>query len=106
MYTLTNTDASKILCPNVGPWGPFGLVRLLSNGYETDNLPAYNRFHELHGWRLLTMEQQAAEAAYGWHSAWNGPHPTSGQIAATASVTVSFKPLLSLMTAGKFLPLR
>ena len=107
MYTLTNTDASKILCPAVGPWGPFGLVRLLSNGYETDNIPAYNRFHELHGWRLLTTEQQAAEAPYGWHSAWNGtPHPTPGQIAANASVTCSFKPLLSILTAGKMLPLR
>jgi hypothetical protein len=106
-YNLTNTDASKILCPAVGPWGPFGLVRLLSSGCEVDNLPAYNRFHELHGWRLMTTEQQAAEAVYGWHSASNGtPHPTPGQIPAGASITVSFKPLLSLFTAGKFLPLR
>jgi hypothetical protein len=106
-YTLTNTDATKILCPAVGPWGPFGLVRLLSNGCETDNFPAYNRFHELHGWRLLTTEQQAAEAVYGWHSAWNGTtHPTPGQLPPGASITCSFKPLLSLFTAGKFLPLR
>ncbi len=53
------------------------------------------------------MEQQASEAVYGWHSAWNGtPHPSPGQIAAGDSITVSFKPLLSLFTAGKSLPLR
>lgn len=52
----------------------------------------------------MTSEQQAAEAVYGWHSEWNGtPHPTSGQIAAGDSVTVSFKPMLSLFTAGKSL---
>jgi hypothetical protein len=107
MYTLTNTDGSKILCPAVGPWGPFGLVRLLSNGTEIDNIPSYHRFHELHGWRLLTTEQQAAEAVYGWHSAANGtPHPTPGQLPASASITCSFKPLLSILTAGKMLPLR
>ena len=106
-YTLTNPDASKILCPAVGPWGPWGLVRLLSNGVELDNIPAMNRFMELHAWRLLTTEQQAAEAVYGWHSAWNGTtHPTPGQIPAGASITVSFKPLLSILTAGKMLPLR
>ena len=106
-YTLTNTDASKILCPAVGPWGPWGLVRLLSNGVELDNIPAMNRFMELHAWRLLTTEQQAAEGVYGWHSAWNGTtHPTPGQIPAGASITVSFKPLLSILTAGKMLPLR
>ena len=107
MYTLTNTHATAPLCPTVGPWGPFGLMRLLSNGCEVDNFPAYNRFHELHAWRLMTMEQQASEAVYGWHSAWNGtPHPSPGQIAPGASITVSFKPLLSLFTAGKSLPLR
>ena len=53
------------------------------------------------------MEQQASEAVYGWHSAWNGtPHPAPGQIAAGDSITVSFKPLLSLFCAGKSLPLR
>ena len=53
------------------------------------------------------MEQQAAEAVYGWHSAWNsGPHPSPGQIPAGASITVSFKPLLSIFNSGKFLPLR
>ena len=64
MYTLTNTHATAPLCPTVGPWGPFGLMRLLSNGCEVDNIPAYNRFHELHAWRLLTMEQQASESVY------------------------------------------
>jgi hypothetical protein len=53
------------------------------------------------------MEQQASEAVYGWHSAWNGtPHPSPGQIAAGDSITVSFKPLLSLLCAQKSLPLR
>ena len=53
------------------------------------------------------MEQQANEAVYGWHSAWNTtPHPGPGQIAAGASITVSFKPLLSMFCAGKSLPLR
>ena len=107
VYTLRNTSATAILCPTCGPHGPFGLVRLLSNGVETDFQPAYNRFHELHGWRLMTQEQQASEAIYGYHSAWNGtPHPTPGQLAAGASITVSFKPLLSLFTSGKALPLR
>ncbi len=107
VYTLRNTSNTAILCPTCGPHGPFGLERLLSNGVETDFQPAYNRFHELHAWRSLTQEQQAAEAIYGWHSAWNGtPHPTPGQLAAGASITVSFKPLLSLFTSCKALPLR
>ncbi len=63
MYTLTSTHATAPLCPTVGPWGRW-LIRLLSNGCETDNIPAYNKFHELHAWKLLTTEQQASESDY------------------------------------------
>ncbi len=53
------------------------------------------------------MEQQGSEAVFGYHSAWNNsPHPCPGQLAAGQSITVSFKPMLSLFTAGKSLPLR
>ncbi len=105
-YTLQNTGAG-FLAPVCGPWGPFGMVRLLCNSVEIDRIDWYNRFHELHGWRLLTMEQQAAEGVYGWSSAWTGtPHPNPGILPANASVTVSFKPLLSLFTSGKALPSR
>ena len=62
VYTLRNTHATQILCPTDGPHGPFGLVRCLGSGVEVDFIPAYNRHHELHGWRLLTGEQQASEA--------------------------------------------
>ena len=111
MYTLTNNAAAdataKNLCPAVGPWGPWGLVRLLSNGVELDNIPLYHRFHQMHGWNLLTQEQQYAESVYGWHSAWDGdPHPQPGFLSPGASVTVSHKLLLSLFTSGKMLPLR
>ena len=106
VYTIQNTGAGN-LCPSCGPHGPFGLVRLLSGGCELDNLPSYNRHHELHGWRLLTMEQQAAEGVYGWASAWplqtvagNTPHPNQGFISPQANLTVSFKPLLSIFTSG------
>ena len=107
MYTLTNTHATAPLCPTVGPWGPWGLMRLLSNGVELDSIPNMARHQELFAWRLLTTEQQASEGVYGWHSAWNGtPQPAPGQLAAGDSITVSFKPMLSLFTAGKSLPLR
>ena len=113
VYTIQNTSANANLCPSCGPHGPFGLVRLLSGGVELDNIPMYHRHHELHGWRLLTMEQQAAEAVYGWASAWplqtvagNTPHPNQGFLSPGASLTVSFKPLLSIFTSGKAIPCR
>ncbi len=53
VYTLQNTGTAA-LCPTVGPWGPFGLVRLLSGGVELDNQDRYHRFHELHSWRLFS----------------------------------------------------
>jgi hypothetical protein len=59
------------------------------------------------------MEQQAAEAVYGWASAWplqtvvtNTPHPNQGFLSPGASLTVSFKPILSVFTSGKALPMR
>lgn len=62
---------------------------------------------------MLTMEQQAAEGVYGWASAWplqtvagNTPHPNQGFISPNASLTVSFKPFLSVFTSGKAIPLR
>ena len=113
VYTIQNTDANANLCPSCGPWGPFGLVRLLSGGVELDNIPMYHRHHELHGWRLSTMEEQAKEGVFGWASAWtnqtvagNTPHPNQGYLAPTASLTVSFKPLLSVFTSGKAIPCR
>ena len=64
-FVVTNTHASNSLAPAVGPWGVWGQVRLLSGGVELDNLPYYSRFHQMHGWHLLTMEQQYAEAVFG-----------------------------------------
>ena len=59
------------------------------------------------------MEQQAAEGVYGWASAWptqtvagNTPHPNQGFLSPGASLTVSFKPLLSIFTSGKAIPCR
>jgi hypothetical protein len=59
------------------------------------------------------MEQQASEACFGWASAWPdqrvagyGPHPNQGYLAPGASLTVSFKPLLSVFTSGKAIPFR
>jgi hypothetical protein len=73
----------------------------------------YHRHHELHGWRLSTMEEQAKEAVFGWASAWplqtvvtNTPHPNQGFLSPGASLTVSFKPLLSIFTSGKAIPCR
>jgi hypothetical protein len=108
-FQVTNNDANLPLNPAIGPWGCWGLVRLLSNGVELDNSQGYyHRFHQMFGWNLLTMEQQYAEAAYGWAGAWSGnAHAAQGQIAkGGATVTVSHKMILSLTTAAKFLPLR
>ena len=113
VYTIQNTHATANLCPSCGPWGPFGLVRLLSGGVELDHLPMFHRHMELHAWRLLSMEQQAAEGVYGWSSAWpnqtlagNTPHPNQGFLSAGASLTVSFKPLLSVFTSSRAIPCR
>lgn len=108
VYTLQNTDGQgRNLVPVCGPWGPFGLVRLMSGGVEIDRIDQMNRAHELHGWRLQTIEHQAAEAVYGWSSAWTGgPHPNQGYIADGQSVTVSSKPMLSVFTSGKAIPNR
>jgi hypothetical protein len=113
VYTLQNTDAARALCPVCGPWGPFAQVRLMSGGIELDNQPMFHRGMELHAWRLSTIEQQQNEAVYGWGSAWpnqtvagNTVHPNQGFLAPGASLTVSFKPLLSVFTSARFLPLR
>jgi hypothetical protein len=113
VYTIQNTSAAANLCPSCGPWGPFGLVRLLSGGVELDNIPMYHRNHELHGWRLLSMEDQLREGVFGWSSSWplqtaagNTMHPNQGFLSPGASLTVSFKPLLSIYTSGKALPCR
>jgi hypothetical protein len=108
-FQVTNNDANLPLQPAVGPWGCWGLVRLLSNGVELDNSQGYyHRFHQMFGWNMLTMEQQYAESAFGWAGAWSGnAHANQGQIAkGGATVTVSHKLILSLTTAGRFLPLR
>ena len=59
------------------------------------------------------MEQQAAEGVYGWASAWplqtvvtNTPHPNQGFLSPGAPLTVSFRPILSVFTSGKALPMR
>ena len=56
------------LSPVSGPWCVWGLVRVLCNGCEVDNIPLFGRMAEQFGWRLLTQEQQFSEAMYGWHS--------------------------------------
>ena len=110
-FVVNNTSTTKPLKPACGPWGVWGQVRLLSGGNELDNIPIYSRFHELHGWRLLTSEQQHAEAVYGWGGSWNVAgnkpgHPNQGSIPAGGSLTVSHKLNLSLFTSGRMLALR
>ena len=107
-FVVTNTHASNSLAPACGPWGVWGQVRLLSGGVELDNLPYYSRFHQMHGWHLLTMEQQYAEAVFGWGGSVdetdNNSHPRMGSLAPGTSITVSHRLNLSLFTAGKALP--
>ena len=109
-FVVTNTHASNSLAPACGPWGVWGQVRLLSGGVELDNLPYYSRFHQMHGWHLLTMEQQYAEAVFGWGGSVdetdNNSHPRMGFLAPGTAITVSHRLNLSLFTAGKALPLR
>ena len=110
-FVVNNLSATKPLKPACGPWGVWGQVRLLSGGNELDNLPIYARFHELHGWRLLTQEQQYAEAVYGWGGSWTATgdkpgHPNQGSIPAGGALTVSHKLNLSLFTSGRMLALR
>ena len=113
-YTLTNKGtAPSVLYPAVGPWGVWSLVRLLSGGVEIDHVPYYGRFHQLHGWALLTKEQKFAEAAMGFGGAADADEdidtshssPRLGSIAAGQSVTVNHKLTLSHFTSGKMLPL-
>ena len=107
VYTLTNTDASKPLSPASGPWCPISLLRESSSGVETCNIPSYNRFHELHGFRLTSQENKFTEAMYGWGGSWSGgAHPTQGVILPNASIQVSFKPLTTIFTSGKIIPCR
>ena len=110
-FVVNNLHSTKPLKPACGPWGVWGQVRLLSGGQELDSLPLYCRFHELHGWRLLTQERQYAESVYGWGGSWNAAgdkpgHPNQGSIPGGGSLTVSHKLMLSLFTSGIFLPLR
>ena len=113
VYTLQNLSQTRSLCPVAGPWAPFAQARLLSGGVELDNIPMLHRLMELHAWRLSTMENQANEGVYGWASAWpnqtvagNTVHPNQGFLAANANLTVSFKPLLSVFSQSRYLPLR
>jgi hypothetical protein len=107
-YTINNTDGAKALVPWCGPWGAWSQVYLRSNGVEEDNIPQYGRFHEFHGWKLLSQEQQFGEAGIsGLAGSWNtNGIPSMGTIAAGGSVTVLHKVHVSLFNSAKLLPLR
>ena len=49
-FTVQNTDATKDLAPNGGPWCA---VRLMSQGTELERIDLYGRHHELFGFQLL-----------------------------------------------------
>lgn len=125
-FTVTNLDTALAIYPVAGPWGAWAQVRLISGGVELDNIPAYNRHHDLHGYELMGFNEQWNEGIYGFGGSWNNqpniihtdtthahldsainPRPVNGVIAPNgASITVSHKLLLSLFTAGKMIPVR
>ena len=108
-FVVMNTHGSNCLAP-CGPCEVWGQVRLLSGGVELDNISYYSRLHQMHGWHLLTQEQQYAEGVFGWGGSYdetdNNSHPKMGFLAAGVSITVSHKLNLSLFCASKALPLR
>ena len=78
-FVVNNTSTTKPLKPATGPWGVWGQVRLLSGGNELDNVPIYSRFHSLHGWSLLTQEQQYAESSPSTDGEDRGPQLETNQ---------------------------
>ena len=111
MFTIRNGDATNALSFQQGPWGAWGQVYLRSSGVEIDNILAYGRHHQQFMWNNLSQAEQFGEAGItGLHGSWAGGTPLNvprlGTIAAGQSYTVMHKLALSILAAGKMLPVR
>ena len=101
-FKLKNTDANNMSQLASGPWCLFGQVRLLERGSEVEHIgPYYGRQHELfrhlllpNAWSIeITNEDRLAFAA--------GKVIGPGQY-----LSMSTTPLLGLLQATKYLPIR
>ena len=95
--------------PYTGPWGAWGQVRLLSNGTELDNITNYGRFHQQYGWNHLKREEQfGAVGNEGMHVTATTANfkPAMGEINGSGFFTCMHRLHLSLLSAGKLLPLK
>ena len=112
VMTINNLDGTNSLAPLCGPWGCLSQVYLRSNGVELDNVPQYGRFHQQHGWKFLSLQEQWTEAAVtGLGGSWSTADPSlntpeMGVIPANGSYTVMMKLHLGLLGSGKMLPTR
>jgi hypothetical protein len=61
-YTIVN-GTNLWMRPYTGPWGVWGIVRLLSGGTELDHIYDYGRFHQQYFWNQLSMAEQWGSAA-------------------------------------------
>ena len=106
-YTINNR-VNQWMRPFTGPWGVWGQVYLRSNGVELDNIQHYNRFHTQYGFNHLSREEQFGVGAEGMHTGAGNIYakPTVGEINGNASFTCMHRLRLSLLSAGKLLPVK
>jgi hypothetical protein len=110
-YTITNLTADKYVRPVTGPWALWQQVYCRSAGVELDNIPHYGRWHNQYGWLHLDRESQWGSAGIeGFHvskpTAKNPFKPEVGQLGGNASITITHRLHLSLLSSGKLLPVK
>jgi len=110
-YTITNLASDKVLRPVSGPWCLWQQVYCRSSGTELDNIGYYGRWHNQYGWLHLDRESQWGSAGIeGFHvskpTTKNPFKPEVGHIGFNASLTVLHRLHLSLLSAGKLLPVK
>ena len=110
-YTITNGTGDKWLRPVTGPWALWQQVYCRSGGVEIDNIPHYGRWHNQYGWLHLDRESQWGSVGIeGFHSSKpttkNPFKPEVGAINYSVAMTVTHRLHLSLLSAGKLLPVK
>ena len=110
-FIITNNDTGKSLKFFSGPWGAWGMVRLLSQETEIERLDLYGRHHEVFGFQLLPFQEQWTEAAVcGLHGSFGSGatslQPQLGTTEAGERAAVMHKLHLSLFESKKIIPLR
>ena len=107
-FKLKNTHATDTLQLASGPWCLFDQLRLLIGGVEVERIALYGRQHELFLSLLMPNAwdiESSAESGMDYH-AGSYPQVQPKIIGPGQYINLNLTPLLGLLQADKYLPLR